>query len=79
MRRTSKALLGAAAALPLAIAATMPMTARAACGPCKPAAQKCNPCKPVKKASAKCNPWAAKNGKAKANLCAAKNPCAAKK
>lgn len=71
MRKSTRALLGAAVALPLALAAAPAV--QAACGPCKPKAAKakCGPCGAKKQA--KKNPCGAKNP------CAAKNPCGAKK
>jgi hypothetical protein len=73
MRKTTRALLGAAVALPIAIAATDIPAARAACGPCKPkAANPCSPCAAKKKP--KCNPCAAKETGAPSNPCAAKKP-----
>jgi hypothetical protein len=80
MRKMTKALLGATAALPLALAAQMPMDARAACGPCK-AVKGCKASN-AKKAAGKCNPCAAKKASTKGTAkkgCGPCNPCAAKK
>ena len=72
MRKSSRALLSAAAALPIAVAAVVATPVRAGCNPCKGAVKQtaCNPCA-AKKAASPCNPCAAKKAKC--------NPCKPKK
>ncbi len=68
MNKTTKMLLGAAAALPIAVGVALSTPAQAACNPCRATVKKANPC----------NPCAAKKRKAYNPCAAKKNPCRAR-